>query len=579
MIYSFDTFYLDTLRRLLLHGEQSLTLTPRIFDTLLYFVEHNGRVISKEELMKAVWPDAFVEENNLTQSISNLRRVLGERKGENRFIVTVPGYGYRFAAKVTTRASVSDSAPPTQRRIAVLPFKPLVEKHQDEALQLGMADALIIRLSSSREMIVRPLTSVRRFVAMDQDPQLAGNELEVDLVLDGNIQRAEDRIRVSARLINVGDGASLWAGTFDEKFTDVFSVQDAISERVAEALKIQFTQQARHGLTKRYTGNTAAYELYLQGRYHWSKLIPSEVRKAISYFQQAIAIDANYALAYTGMAVAYISLPVSCDEQPQDAFPKAKEAALTALHIDQSLHDAHAYLAFVSFWFGWDWAAAETHIKTGIVLNPDSAELHRAYGILLSQTGRTHEAIAEGIRARELDPLSLITRVNEALFFYFARDFETAQKKIDQTLELEPNFWVAQLTRARIYVQQGRLDDAIADLTKARDICMGSTQPLATLGYVLAKKGQHQDALRILAEMERVASQRYVPPYNFALIFLGLGDHEQTFTWLDRAYGARDVLLAAFINNEPAWDEVRETKRFRELLRLMKLSNSNLSRI
>jgi hypothetical protein len=159
---------------------------------------------------------------------------------------------------------------------------------------------------------------------MDQDPQSAGNELEVDLVLDGNIQRAEDRIRVSARLINVGDGASLWAGTFDEKFTDVFSVQDAISERVAEALKIQLTQQARHGLTKRYTGNTAAYELYLQGRYHWSKLIPSEVRKAISYFQQAIAIDANYALAYTGMAVAYISLPVSCDEQPQDAFPKRR---------------------------------------------------------------------------------------------------------------------------------------------------------------------------------------------------------------------------------------------------------------
>jgi serine/threonine-protein kinase len=574
MIYSFDNFHLDTSRTVLLEGEQTLPLTPRIFDTLLYLVEHHGRVVSKEELMKAVWPDAFVEENNLTQSISSLRRVLGERKGENRFIVTVAGRGYRFAAVVTKRAATDGTAPGKQLRIAVLPFKPLVEKHQDEALQLGMADALIIRLSSSREMTVRPLTSVRRFVRLDQDAQAAGRELGVESVVDGTIQRAEDRIRVSAQLISVNDGASLWAGTFDEKFTDVFSVQDAISERVGEALKLRLTREARHGLTKRYTENTAAYELYLQGRYHWSKLIPPEVRKAIEYFERAIAIDKNYALAYAGMAVAYISLPVSCDVPPQDAFPKAKAAALQALQIDDSLHEAYAYLAFVSFWFDWDWQAAETHVKRGLALNPDSAELHRAYGILLSQIGRLNEAIAEGVRARELDPLSLITRVNEALHFYFARDYETAQRKIDHTLELEPHFWVAQLSRARIYVQQGKLDEAILDLKKAKDLCIGSMQPLATLGYVFAVNGQRQKALAVLEEMQSVARQRYVPPYNFALLYHGLLDEEQVFVWLEDAYEARDVLLAAFINNEPAWDGLREDTRFRSLLQRMNLEST-----
>ena len=574
LIYFFDNFQLDTSRRLLLKGDQSLPLTARIFDTLLYLVEHQGRVVAKDELMKAVWPDAFVEENNLTQSISTLRRMLGERKGDNRYIVTVAGHGYRFAAVVKTSASPEETSAREARSIAVLPFKPLVERQRDEALELGMADALIIRLSSSRDMIVRPITSVRRFVSLDQDAQSAGRELGVEVVVEGNIQRADDRIRVTSRLINVSDGTSLWAGIFDEKFTDVFSVQDVISERVAEALRLQLTTQTRDGLTRRYTENTAAYELYLQGRYHWSKLIPAEVRKAIEFFQHAIKIDASYALAYTGMAVAYISLPVSCDARPQDAFPQVREAALTSLRLDDSLHDARAYLAFVNFWFDWDWEKAEAEIKTGLRFNPHSSELHRAYGILLSQTGRMNEAIAEGVRARELDPLSLLTRVNESLFFYFARDFETAKRKIDQTLQLEPNFWVARLTRARISVAQGTLDEAVADLIIARDFSAGSTQPISTLGYLYGLKGERQKALAVLAEMEKLDAERYVPPYNFALVHLGLQQDDKVFAALDLACEARDVLLAAFINNEPAWDRLRDADRFQQVLRRMNLATA-----
>lgn len=562
---------MDTARRLLLRGNESLPLTPRIFDTLVYLVENQGRMISKEELMKAVWPNAFVEENNLTQSVSALRRMLGERRGENRYIVTVPGHGYRFAAVVKKNEEVEAVTTRSARTIAVLPFKPLVEKDRDEALELGMADALIIRLSSVNDFVVRPLTSVRRYVSLNQDAQVAGEDLDVESVLDGNIQRAEDRIRVTARLINVSDGASLWVGTFDEEFTDVFSVQDAISERVAEALKLRLTSQVRHGLTRRHTDNTSAYELYLQGRYHWSKLIPSEVRVAIKYFEQAIEVDPNYALAYTGMAVAYVSLPISCDERPEEAFPSAKHAAVKALTLDESLSDAHAYLAFVTFWFDWNWKQAESEIKRGLALNSNSAEAHRAYGILLSQTGRMQEAIEQGTRARELDPLSLITRTNEALFYYFARDYEAAEERIEKTLKMEPAFWVALLTRAKIFLRQGKFDQAVADLIKAKQSAGGSSQPLAMLAYLFATMGRRTEALTLLHELEEIAAQRYVPPYNFALTYFGLQDNVRVFEWLERAYQLRDVLLAAFINNEPWWDELRDDKRFQSILHRMGL--------
>ena len=567
-IYEFDDFRVDIARRILLQANRPITLTPRIFDALLYLVRHQGRVIPKEELMQAIWPNSFVEENNLTQSISALRRALGERKGENRYIVTVAGHGYRFAAPVSivdsANEEVSERRPKT---IAALPFKPLVEKDRDEALELGMADALIIRLSNSREIIVRPISSVRRYGGLEQDAQEAGRELEVASVLDGSIQRSGDRIRVTARLTSVADGASLWVGTFDEDFTDVFTVQDAISERVASALKLSLSAEALRGPTGRYTNNSKAYELFLQGRYHWGKLIPSELKKAIQFFQQAIELDRNYALAYAGMAVAYISLPISGDAPPRQAFPHAKAAALKALELDETLTDAHAYLAFVKFWFDWDWVGAENEIKRGLALNANSAEAHRAYGILLAQMGHHAEAIVEGVRARELDPLSLITRTNEALFFYFAGQHAEAEERITNTLELEPNFWIALLTRAKIYLQLGKPKEAMADLVKARSLSGGSAQPLSMLGYISGLIGDRAQALAVLEELQTLSGQRYVPPYNFAIVFNGLKEDDETFAWLHRAHEARDVLLAAFITTEPVWDRLRGNERFKDLVK------------
>lgn len=568
-VYAFDDFQLDPSKRILLQANRPISLTPRVFDALSYLVQNHGRVVSKQELIDTVWPDSFVEENNLSQSISLIRRVLGERKGENRYIVTVAGHGYRFAAPVRVVESPDTIG---MKSIAVLPFKPLVEKDRDEALELGMADALIIRLSNSRELVVRPLSSVRRYTGLDQDAQRAGSELGVASVLDGSIQRSADRIRVTARLTSVADGSSLWVGKFDENFTDVFSVQDSISQRVAVALKLGLSNDVLRGPGKRYTDSTRAYELYLQGRYHWSKLIPAEVRKAIGFYQDAISVDPNYALAYLGLAVAHVSLPISSEAQPQHAFPEARAAALKALELDETLADAQAYLGFVKSWFDWDWSSAEDEFKRGLEINPNSSELHRGYGILLSQLGRHAEAIAEGTRARELDPLSLITRINESLFFYFAGRYAEAEQKINNTLELEPNFWIALLTRAKISFQLGRTEEAIKDLLKARSVSGGSSQPISLLGYISAVKGDRAQTMTLIEELRRVAQTRYVPPYNFALLYNGLKDDEQTFAWLQRAFEVRDVLLAAFITTEPFWDRLRNQKRFRDLLGGMKFN-------
>lgn len=633
-IYEFEDFRLDAAERVLLRNGEPLPLTPRVFDTLMYFVRHHGRVLAKDDMMNAIWPDTFVTENNLSQNISTLRQLLGERRGGNHYIVTVPGRGYRFAVDVRVVADV-EAGPQTEnvansdtdtrnanigtstelslhpvkrkssvsvslllvsliavclsvailylliwrrstsvqqvRTIAVLPFKPLLVESGDPAVELGMAETLITRLSNSRELIVLPLTSVRRYGGSEQDPQAAGRALGVESVLDGSIQRSGDRIRLTARLIRVEDGATLWVDTFDEKFTDVFALQDAISHRVVGALALSLNIEERRALTKRYTENPEAYERYLTGRYYFRKLIPSEVRKSIDLFQQSIDLDPTYALAYAGLAEAYHSLPINSDVPPKDAFPQSKAAAERALEIDESLAAVHASLSMIKCWYDWDWTGSELEAKRAIALNPNLAEAHRAYALLLSALGRHQESIGEGARAKELDPLSPIMRTLESLFLYFDARNDEARDKLTKTLEIEPNFWIALLTLARLDIRQGKYADAIAQLTKARRISGDNTQTISMIGYARAMAGDRVQAQAALDDLKTLSMQRYVPPYNFALIYNGLGEDDEALLWLERAYDARDVLLAPFIKADPIWGRLRSNPRFAAILKRMNL--------
>src|SRR5207248_2858541 len=293
------------------------------------------------------------------------------------------------------------------------PFKPVLPANRDEILELGMADSLITKLSNSRQVIVSSLTSVRKYAGLDQDSVAAGRALQVNSVLEGNVQKVGDRIRVTARLINVADGSSVWADTFDEKLTDVFAVQDAISQKVADALALRLSGEEKSRLTKRYTENVEAYQLYLTGRYHWSRATSPDIRKGIGFLQQAIELDPGYALAYAGLATANRALAMNADAPSKDCLPQAKAAAMKAIELDDSLAEAHSALSFGLIWYDWNWAAAEREAKRALALDPNSALSHFGYAHILSDQGHHQGAIAEIAHARELDPVFLLIRALE----------------------------------------------------------------------------------------------------------------------------------------------------------------------
>jgi DNA-binding winged helix-turn-helix (wHTH) protein/tetratricopeptide (TPR) repeat protein len=568
-VYEFGDFRLDASKSLLLRGEDEVVpLTRKVFDTLLYLVERGGAVIDKDELMRMIWPDTVVEENNLSQNISALRRVLGENRGEHRYILTVQGRGYRFVADVKTLSDVSapvhDSVS-SIRTIAVLPFTPLVAEKRDAALELGMADALIARLGSG-EIIVRPINSVRKYVELDQDPLAAGRELGVGSVLEGSIQHWGDYIRVTVRLVKVLNGATLWAGTFDEKFTNIFAVQDAIAEKMTSALAPQLGSEEKKRLTKRHTLNAEAYELYVRGRYHGLKATPPEIQTAISYFRRAIDLDPNYALAYVGLADAYRSLPLNSDMNPSEFFPQAKAALQKAIEIDNTLAEAHAVLGFTIFWYDWDWGAAESQYRQAIELDPNSADAHLAYAHLLSNTGQHVEALAEAKRARELDPLNLRTNALEGQFLNHAGRTDEALARLQKTFELNPDYLLAHLFAWSAYIEKGMYVEAVAEARRARELNDLSLQPGAYLGYALAKAGKRREALVELEGLLELLAERYVPPYLVALVYNGLGERDETLTWLERGFEQRDPKMV-FLMVEPKWNNLRDDQRFQDLLR------------
>jgi TolB-like protein/Flp pilus assembly protein TadD/class 3 adenylate cyclase len=464
---------------------------------------------------------------------------------------------HHHAPKPANENAIASTA---EKKIAVLPFKPLVAENRDQVIELGMADTLIAKLSNSREIIVSSLNAVRKFSGLDQDAVSAGRELHVDSVLEGNVQRAGDRIRVSARLINVANGASLWAGTFDEKFTDVFTLQDAISQKVADALALRLSGEESKRLTKRYTENVEAYQLYLMGRYHWNKLTPPELMKSIEFFKRAIDLDPTYALAYFGLGDAYRALAPTSEVAPKEILPQAKAAATKALEIDESFAEPHATLAFIHTWYDWDWAGAEKEARRAIELNPNWGFAHIAYAQLLSALGRHQEAVAESTRATELDPLSLVTNALHAFSLFQARRFDEAIEQSKKTLELEPNFWIARLFLGKSYIEKGNYPEAIAELEKATELSGGNTEPISMTGCAWAAAGDLAKARAILKQLKDTSTQRYVPASNIAVLCYAVGEKDEAFTWLEKAFQDRDIRLCRGL--EPKWDEMRSDPRF-----------------
>jgi DNA-binding winged helix-turn-helix (wHTH) protein len=363
-VYEFGSFRLNATEGLLLCDGSPVPLAPKAFAILSVLVEKGGRLVEKSELMEVVWPDTFVEESNLTQNIFTLRKLLGKDAHGRSYIETVSRRGYRFTAEVK---ELRDEGLPTAERsngvalsgggsraltsIAVLPFSLIGEESGDEYLKLGMADALITRLGNIRKLILRPTSAVRKYVSHEQDSIRLGQKLGVDAVLEGTIRRRGEHVRITVQLVSVSGETMLWAERFDEKFTDIFAVEDSISEQVAAALILKLTGDEKRRLTKRYTEDVEAYQAYLKGRYFWNKRTEEEMRKGVKYFRQAIELDPLYALAYAGLADSYNVLGIYNASAPRETFPKAKAAALKALEIDDALAEAHTSLASVLQFF------------------------------------------------------------------------------------------------------------------------------------------------------------------------------------------------------------------------------------
>ena len=604
--FEFGDFRVDlAARRLYRRDGEWVRLTPRLFDTLLYLIEHRDRLLDKDELMAAIWPGRVIEENNLNQAISALRRALGDRDGEQ--ILTVPGRGYRFVAvglplaDVAAQPAHSVLATTDERRanvvrlrvvgrggevrrtslpeaggetsatissLAVLPFKPLVDGQRDDVLLLGMTELLITRLSASGELAVRPLGVVRRYGSPQQDPLAAGRELGVEAVLDGGVLRDGERLRVSGRLLRTADGVALWADRFEERFADVFAVQDAITERVARALALPLGGETLRRLNRRQTESVDAYQLYLAGRHHLGKLTAHDLRDAIALFERAIVLDPGYALAHAGVGDAFRRLPIACDLAPAENFPNAEAAAQRALALDPRQPEAHFVLGFVRFWYDWRWADAEREFLRAIEINPDAAEPHLGYAHLLSNLGHQHRAIAEIRRARELDPLSLIANTLEGAFLALADRDDEALARLRRVFDIDPDFWVAQLHAGGICLKSGKIDQALSHLRSACEHSGPVPHAVSALACAQAISGDQAAARATLRELQSMSLRRHVPPYNFAVVHCALGETGPALDWLESAHQTRD-LRTTFLKVDSRWRPLRTAPRFVRLFRQM----------
>ena len=608
----FSGFVIDVRRRLLLRREtgEPVTLNSKAFDTLLYLAQHPGEVLDKDTLLGAVWPGVVVEENSLAQNISALRQALGETHGQNRYIATVPRRGYQFVPAVSAIGElpalpaatapvpeVSGSLVPRRRiprwipwvlaavavsigawwlwrqdgsngaalagarTLAVLPFKPLVLAERDESLELGMTESLIARLSELDGAIVKPLSSVRRYAAPDQDPLAAGVALGAEVVLDGSLQHHDGRLRVTARLLEVKDGRQIWAGSFDEQFTTIFEVQDTITRRVSEALRAPLSDRVARRSERGSTQNSDAYLAYANGRLAWSRLTEPSLQQAIAEFEKALALDPRYALAHVGIADSYATLAVFGMMRPRDAFPRAREAAQRALEIEPELAAAHATLGHIAVQHELDWQVGMAEFDRAIALDPSYARTYHWRGISYGMHGATERALVDFQRARQLEPLWIAPRAATGNVLFYARRYREAIDVLDEALAFDDRADNARTYRARAYLHSGKRDLALAEFLKLREHGARTPGSFGDLGQALAMLGRTGEARAELRRVLQLEKQQYVPALDIATIYASLGELDQAFPWLERAYADRSTNIA-FLDHDPGFDSLRHDPRF-----------------
>ena len=502
---------------------------------------------------------------------SSASRLVGRgAHSPSRFALALVALAALAAAATLGRQWLNGQVAPIDS-IAVLSFKPLAADARDEALEMGIAETLINRLSRLKRITVRPFRVVRHYTALNQDPVAAGRELQVRAVLEGSIQKAGDRFRITARLVNVDDGRPLWTQQFNGQWTDIFAAQDAISRRVADGLTITLTGDERGELAKNYTADPEAYRLYMSGSYQWNKRTPEGMRKGLEAFQRAVEKDPGYALAYVGVADAYITLCTYHLEPPKETLPPAREAAEHALKIDDRLAEAHTARGKIISDYYWDWSQAEREFKRALELKPNYPILHDWYSTFLTDMGRFDEAIREANIQLELDPLSPTANTRVGIALYRARRYDQAIPVLQKTLSLEPNSIPARIYLGLCYSMQGRSEEALAEFQKGRAVAPDNPDFISLLGAACGLAGKRDEARRYQKQLNRLAKRAYVSPLSQAAIPASLGDMDTAFMWMEKCFEGRSTELGGLKTN-PMFDPLRSDARFDLLMRRVGLT-------
>ena len=628
--YDFGRFRLKPAERVLLREGEPVPLTPKVFDILITLVEKGGQVVEKDDLMKRVWPTTFVEEGNLTQNVSLLRKALGEAPGGTQFIETVPRRGYRFVAEINE--TWADELKPEEIKADAIstngnqhvsqdshaiPLESVANPGRLAALTKGrssvvlFAATLIVLIGgviffagrgkalnngATQSIAVLPFVDE----AGDPDSEYLNDKIAESLI---NSLSKLPQLRVVPRSVVAGyKGKDIDPRKIGEELNvgavvtgrirrhgDVISIQADLIDlnnvaqlwgqhydhKLSDVLLVQddisrdIFENLRLKLNVEEKKQLEAYGLYLKGRNAWNKRTGDALLQAIDFFQQAIAIDPNYGSAYAGLADCYNMLVVYGRLQPKDGFPKAKDAATKALEIDESLAEAHTSMAFIKFRWDWDRTATEREFQTAIKLKPTYAPAHQWYSSYLVAVERFDEAIAEAKRTEELEPLSFVASSHLGWIYYLSGQNDNAIEQCKKILELDPSSFPARRYLGLAYEAKGMYPEAIHEFQTGVKLS-GSPLMLALLGHAYAASGKRAEAQQVLSDLQQLPDERYVSPYTVAAIYTGLGDNESAFKWLEKAVEERDIWLMN-LKVDPVFAKLRPNRRFSELLARIRL--------
>lgn len=547
-------------------------LQEQPFQVLVLLLRQPGELVTREEIQQEIWGgDTFVDfDHGLNKAISKLREALCDSSTEPRYIETVARRGYRFLAPVMSlRGSAGNGRPVTRRlRIAVLPFQNLSGDPKQEFFSDGLTEEMIIQVGQLQpaQLSVIARTSVMQYKGSAKGVQAIGQELQADYVLEGSVRRYEDRVHISAQLVQVSDESCVWAESYEREFADFFGIQREVARKIGGSLALELLPEKKQEAVQP-ASSAVAHEAYLYGRLLWNRRTEMFVNEAIRQFSEALKLDPGHALAHAGLAKCYGMLGWYGTISAHEAGEKASAAVQRGLQIDSSLAEVQCSLALVKFWYEWDWLAAEGAFRKALERSPNYAAAHQWYGTFLNAMGRFEEAETAYNRAVELDPKSVTVEKSFADIHLFRREYALAIERLRSVIEHDPRLYSAHFDLGRAYLYSGKYCEAVSAFETAMELS-GNLAGTAVLGCALAKAGRRAEAEAILDDLRNPASQRSVSDAGVALILASLGETVQALEWLEQAFERRCFWLV-YLNVDPCYDSIRNEPRFSALIRRM----------